>query len=68
VLLSIYHAVEAGEFAAVTGHVERLTGSAPESAEAYLSRVLTLPPQEDDTSAESEPEPDGDSGPESDPG
>jgi len=63
VLLSLYHAVEAGEFATVTDHVERLTGSAPESVDAYLSRVLTPPAPEEETSTEPEAEPDADSGP-----
>ncbi len=40
VLLSLYHAVDSGEFARVTDHIERLTGSPPESVPDYLIRTL----------------------------
>jgi NAD(P)H dehydrogenase (quinone) len=40
ILTSLYHAVDNGEFEAVTDHVERLSGRAPETAQTYLRRVL----------------------------
>lgn len=40
ILTSLYHAVDDDEFARVTDHVERLTGTPPESVEGYLGRVL----------------------------
>ncbi len=41
ILTSIYWAVDNGEFARATDHIERLTGSAPESPQTYLSRRWT---------------------------
>jgi len=40
ILTSLYHAVEDGEFGAVTDHVQQLAGSQPEDAESYLRRVI----------------------------
>lgn len=40
VLTSLYRAVDNGEFATVTDHVERLTGTPAESVESYLRRKL----------------------------
>jgi NAD(P)H dehydrogenase (quinone) len=40
ILTSLYHAVDNGEFGAVTDHVERLSGAPAEDAEGYLRRVL----------------------------
>ncbi len=40
ILTSLYHAVDNGEFARVTDHVELLTGSRPEDALSYLRRCL----------------------------
>jgi hypothetical protein len=39
-LISMYQAVGNGEFEAVTDHVERLTGTPPETVESYLGRVV----------------------------
>lgn len=39
-LTSLYHAVDNGEFAAVTGHVRQLSGAPAETAAGYLGRVL----------------------------
>ncbi len=39
-LLSMYEAVDRGEYERVTDHVEQLTGEAPETVEAYLKRKL----------------------------
>lgn len=41
VLVSLYHAVDAGEFEQVTNHIERLTGRRPEGIESFLKRTLT---------------------------
>ena len=40
ILTSLYHAVDNHEFETVTDHVERLTGTPPETAESYLRRRL----------------------------
>lgn len=40
VLTSMYRAVDAGEFEAVTDHLERLTGAPPEGVAEYLRRAL----------------------------
>ena len=40
VLASMYRAVDNGEFEHVTDHVERLTGSPPQTVAAYLQAVL----------------------------
>ena len=40
VWISMYRAVDNGEFENVTDHVERLTGKPPESVERYLRRVV----------------------------
>jgi NAD(P)H dehydrogenase (quinone) len=40
ILTSLYHAVDNGEFARVTDHVERLTGSGAEDALSYLRRCV----------------------------
>ena len=40
ILTSLYHAVDNREFETVTDHVERLTGTPPETAESYLRRRL----------------------------
>ena len=40
ILTSLYHAVDNREFETVTDHVERLTGTPPETAERYLRRRL----------------------------
>lgn len=40
ILNSIYRAADNQEFATVTDHVERLTGTAAETARGYLSRVV----------------------------
>lgn len=39
-LVTLYHAVAAGEFERVTDHVETLTGRPPERLETYLARHL----------------------------
>lgn len=39
-LTSMYRAVDNGEFEIVTDHVERLTGTPPESVESYLRRAV----------------------------
>ena len=40
VLISMYRAVDNGEFERVTDHVEVLTGKPPESVESYLRRMV----------------------------
>jgi len=40
ILISMYRAVDNGEFSLVTTDVERLTGNPAEDAESYLRRVL----------------------------
>jgi NAD(P)H dehydrogenase (quinone) len=40
ILASMYRAVDNGEFETVSDHVELLTGTPPESAESYLTRVV----------------------------
>jgi NAD(P)H dehydrogenase (quinone) len=42
ILLSMYRAVDAGEFERATDHVERLTGTPPETVETYLKRAVRL--------------------------
>jgi len=42
VLVSIYRAVENGEFANVTGHIEDLTGKPPEKVGEYMKRRLRV--------------------------
>ncbi len=42
VLTSLDRAVDNGEFATVTDHVRRLTGTPPETAESYLSRTARI--------------------------
>jgi NAD(P)H dehydrogenase (quinone) len=41
-LLTMYHAVDNGEFETVTDHVEKLTGTPPEIVESYLRRTVQL--------------------------
>ena len=41
ILVSLYRAVDEGEFAMATDHVEQLTGSPAESVRSYLSRVCS---------------------------
>ena len=41
ILTSLYHALEAGEFATVTDHVEKLTGRPAETIESYMTRRLS---------------------------
>jgi NAD(P)H dehydrogenase (quinone) len=43
ILVSMYRAVDAGEFERVTDHVERLTGTPAETVETYLKRAVRLP-------------------------
>jgi NAD(P)H dehydrogenase (quinone) len=43
ILVSMYRAVDAGEFERVTDHVERLTGTPAETVEACLKRAVRLP-------------------------
>lgn len=40
-LLSLFHSVDAGEFSRATDHVEKLTGTAPESAQTALKRLYS---------------------------
>ena len=39
-ILSLYRAMENGEFELVTDHVEKLTGTPPEHPESYFKRIL----------------------------
>ena len=41
ILLSMYRAVDNGEFARATDHIERITGVAAETVESYLRRTVT---------------------------
>lgn len=41
ILISLYRAVDAGEFARATEHIERLTGTPARSAHDYLTDVLS---------------------------
>lgn len=43
ILASMYRAVDHGEFAQVTDHVELLSGAPGESVEAYLQRAIGVP-------------------------